>query len=111
MRRYSTRSETRHSHNQTCRGRVLIRVREDDTQRTQGYDEKHIRRAVERNDAQTQSQMPADGATDPTADDMQTSGERVTQTRPRESDVAQQGGAMSPDDRPSTRLTSPTRPS
>ena len=59
---------------------------------TRDFDEKHIRRAVERQDAQTQSRAPADVATDSTPTDIQPDDERTTQTRPRESDLPLRGG-------------------
>ena len=46
-------------------------VREDDSERAQDFGERHIRRAVERQDAQTQLQPAPDIATDSAPHDMQ----------------------------------------
>ena len=73
--------ETVYSNNKTCRGRIVGRLKEDDSERAKDFDEKHIRRAVERQDAQTQSHTPADIATDSKPHDVQPIGERITQTR------------------------------
>ena len=64
-------------------------------------------RAVERQDAQTQSQTE-DIPTDSIPQDVQPDDARSTQTRPRESDLPLQGGAVSSDEPPSKRFMSPT---
>ena len=63
--------KTTYSHNKTCRDRILGRLREDDSERAKEFDEKHIRRAVERQDAQTQSQTPENISTDSMPQDVQ----------------------------------------
>ena len=88
-------AKTPYSHNQTCRDRILVGVREDDSERAQNYDEEHIRRAMHRQDAQTQSQAPPEQQTEPTPHDGQPHDDRVSHTRPRESDLPVQGGVTS----------------
>ena len=87
----------------------MTRVREDDYERAQDFDEKHIRRAVERQDAQTKSQTEPDITTDTIPQDIQPDNNTITQSRPRESDLPLQGGVGPEDERPTKRPMSSTQ--
>ena len=69
----------------------MARVREDDSERAQDYDARHIRRAMQTQDAQTQAQAPADDNADSATPDARPMDDS-TRTRPRESDLPLQGG-------------------
>ena len=86
-------AKTTYSHNQECRDRILARVREDDSERAQDYDARHIRRAMQTQDAQTQAQAPADDNADSATPDARPMDDS-TRTRPREPDLPLQGGVM-----------------